>query len=1194
MEVFESQGSANSAAISSVHGPLSARGSLDHTMAEAPSQPAPVRTFTTKALSEAELKTMADLVAYLAANQFAYESHVQLINLLHRGFRSYIQINSSSPTEGDPRRYDLLADLRSARESMDAKFAVGERIRADWIEDEKMLAMTPEECIVVMEICHKAVQEEPGSTKLWSLYAHWMTSMYVAAIGDLSVLEALQIPHEIQHWSDEDQIVAAEVCNWEQMMDVWARGSRATNWRLDESHIIWDSYTELMLLDLARSPNPDALHAMKGHFLERLHTPHATWDSTFQMFSNFISRYENHSYEEIMATVNQQCSMIKSVYQTRELREIAVKRAQESDSSEPLLSTYSDYIDWETEQSRKKNSFVFELVNNLYRRALLSFPANTGLWEGYLMFLTEEIVTHSRRDLDLLSILELSLRHCPWSGSLWSEYLLAAERQMVPFPDIGQIKHKATSSGLLDAGGLEEVLKVYKTWCSILRRRAFQEESTDEELDVAEVGIRSAIEDMQRLGEAKYGKEYQGDPNYRLEGIYIKYLTQSRDWHRARETWKSLVRSRGDSFKFWLSYYGWEMIVWGKITYSENTTNAPSSPRPSEATKVLLQALKKPNLDWPDILIEVLEKHLEDHEDAATIQRATVELWKAKKALKKRQEEAMLAYQAAQGQSLQQAHSLQPETSADSVVSFATSKRKRDDQGDEADDIDVPKRIRSKEIEKGVEAEKLPPTMSSELKRDRENSTIVVKNLPKDTTDTQVRQYFRDCGTINSLKLGVGEDGASATATIEFQYRDDALTAQTKDKKDFGGREIEVQVGSGTTLFVTNFPPTADETWIREKFAPFGEIIDVRFPSLQFNTHRRFCYVQFKTPEQAKLATELDGQLVGSTLKLVAKISDPSHRQDRTGALHEGREIHIRNLDWEIKERELKSVFSAYGTVQQARIPRDAAGKSKGSGFVVFSTQEEAHAALDMNDKYVGNRKVAVMIASKKEAKRVAIRNIQSEARSTASPPPDVTMANGNDAIAASPSSSAANDAKSTSTDIQARTLVLLNVPDTVNDARISALTEPYGPLVKVELRPDHQGAVVEFANVADAGQAALRMDGFEIIPGRKLRVGTKKELRQQKAEKKKDKPGNNSGMNQNALAMLQSKAFIRRPGISGGRGGLGVKRGGLGFATRAKRQETDKEGLNTDTNGAFRPEQRGGKSNADFKSMLLGNNEKS
>ena len=61
-------------------------------------------------------------------------------------------------------------------------------------------------------------------------------------------------------------------------------------------------------------------------------------------------------------------------------------------------------------------------------------------------------------------------------------------------------------------------------------------------------------------------------------------------------------------------------------------------------------------------------------------------------------------------------------------------------------------------------------------------------------------------------------NGESATATIEFESKEDVLTAQTKDMKNFGGRDIQVQVGGGSTLYVTNYPPTADEGWLRQRF----------------------------------------------------------------------------------------------------------------------------------------------------------------------------------------------------------------------------------------------------------------------------------------------------------------------------------------------------------------------------------------
>ena len=116
-------------------------------------------------------------------------------------------------------------------------------------------------------------------------------------------------------------------------------------------------------------------------------------------------------------------------------------------------------------------------------------------------------------------------------------------------------------------------------------------------------------------------------------------------------------------------------------------------------------------------------------------------------------------------------------------------------------------------------------------------------------------------------------------------------------------------------------------------------MIDVRFPSLKKNTHRRFCYVQFKTTNEAKAATDLDGKTLSEKLKLVVRISDPERRQDRSGAIYEGRELHVGNIHWDLNENDISEAFHQYGKVERIRIPKSTEGKSKGFAFIVFSTK---------------------------------------------------------------------------------------------------------------------------------------------------------------------------------------------------------------------------------------------------------------
>ena len=156
-----------------------------------------------------------------------------------------------------------------------------------------------------------------------------------------------------------------------------------------------------------------------------------------------------------------------------------------------------------------------------------------------------------------------------------------------------------------------------------------------------------------------------------------------------------------------------------------------------------------------------------------------------------------------------------------------------------------------------------------------------------------------------------------------------------------------------------------------------------------------------------------------------------------------------------------------------------------------------------------------------------------------------------------------------------------MNVPDTVNDSRLRAITEPYGSLVKLVLRPDHQGAVAEYTDAHNAGKASLGLEGYEITPGRNLRVGTVPEMLREKAERKTDKIQIGKARKDNAgstQASLQPSGPIRRPGQQAGRrGGLGQKRG-LGFVAPSGKSLGEEP-----TNAS----PQGGKSNDDFRELL-------
>jgi len=348
--------------------------------------------------------------------------------------------------------------------------------------------------------------------------------------------------------------------------------------------------------------------------------------------------------------------------------------------------------------------------------------------------------------------------------------------------------------------------------------------------------------------------------------------------------------------------------------------------------------------------------------------------------------------------------------------------------------------------------------------RDREHLTLSVQNIPLGISEIQIRKFFKDCGQIRDLHL-VEKDG-QLNAKIEFSDDNGANRALTKDHKKFHGSELRAFKAYKTTVWITNFPPSYDSKLIEKIFAKIGPVASVRFPSLKFNSQRRFCYVEYLDSKDAtKSVAELNDKEVEG-YKLVVKISDPESKTARAGAVEEGRELYVSKLDFfRVTVEKVKQLFGKYGNVERVNLPlskhnKEQRKKHDGYGFVTFSTPEEAQAALELNLVTLEGRTIEVSI-SKKKSERVQ----QQESKAIR----DYLHAD--------------------------NVVSLLNLPDTINAAQVKDFCSVAGPVEHVVLEPEHEGAIVEFENPKDAGQASLKLDG-KSFGNYTVQVGTVHDLR--------------------------------------------------------------------------------------------------
>ena len=167
------------------------------------------------------------------------------------------------------------------------------------------------------------------------------------------------------------------------------------------------------------------------------------------------------------------------------------------------------------------------------------------------------------------------------------------------------------------------------------------------------------------------------------------------------------------------------------------------------------------------------------------------------------------------------------------------------------------------------------------------------------------------------------------------------------------------------------------------------------------------------------------------------------------------------------------------------------------------------------------------------------------------------------------------------------RKVAIFNLPDTVNDSRVRAAMETHGPLVKIQMRRQDRGAIVEFANVQDAFNVRQGVDCSALGEG--VRTGEVTDLLARvKKRQGESGGGGGAGAGGNGAAgggEMMRPPMLSRPGGGGGargrgRGGLGFKRGGgFGAGRSAGTGPSNTEGGEAAAGG--------NRSNADFKAMF-------
>uniref|UniRef100_A0A8C9A875 Polyadenylate-binding protein n=1 Tax=Prolemur simus TaxID=1328070 RepID=A0A8C9A875_PROSS len=277
---------------------------------------------------------------------------------------------------------------------------------------------------------------------------------------------------------------------------------------------------------------------------------------------------------------------------------------------------------------------------------------------------------------------------------------------------------------------------------------------------------------------------------------------------------------------------------------------------------------------------------------------------------------------------------------------------------------------------------------------------VFIKNLDKSIDNKALYDTFSAFGNILSCKVVCDENGSKGYAFVHFETQEAADKAIEKmngmllnDRKVFVGRfksrkEREAELGAKakefTNVYIKNFGEEVDDESLKELFSKTLSVKVMRDPS---GKSKGFGFVSYEKHEDAnKAVEEMNGKEISGKVIFVGRAQKKVERQAELKrkfeqlkqeriSRYQGVNLYIKNLDDTIDDEKLRKEFSPFGSITSAKVMLED-GRSKGFGFVCFSSPEEATKAVtEMNGRIVGSKPLYVALAQRKEERKAHLTN---------------------------------------------------------------------------------------------------------------------------------------------------------------------------------------------------------------------------
>ncbi|OCT45033.1 Polyadenylate-binding protein, cytoplasmic and nuclear [Cladophialophora carrionii] len=290
----------------------------------------------------------------------------------------------------------------------------------------------------------------------------------------------------------------------------------------------------------------------------------------------------------------------------------------------------------------------------------------------------------------------------------------------------------------------------------------------------------------------------------------------------------------------------------------------------------------------------------------------------------------------------------------------------------------------------------MPTPFSATPNTAQHSASLYVGELDPSVTEAMLFELFSSIGQVASIRVCRDAVTRRSLGYAYVNYNNTADGERALEDLNYTsikGRPCRImwsqrdpalrKTGQGN-VFIKNLDAAIDNKALHDTFTQFGNILSCKVAQDELGNSKGYGFVHYETAEAANQAIKsVNGMLLNDKKVFVGHHIAKRDRQSKFEEMKANfTNVYIKNIDESVTDEEFTQLFEPYGAVVSATITRDEMGKSRGFGFVNFSSHEAAAKAVDeLNDKDFHGKNLYVGRAQKKHEREEELRKQYEAAR---------------------------------------------------------------------------------------------------------------------------------------------------------------------------------------------------------------------